>query len=241
MPDRSPAIRTLIAIGTLSLTPMLTAHADSALQLRVLDRDGLPVPEVAVYARSLNAAAAGNDPSKAGIGPGGRAGAAAVVSTASMNQHELAFEPHILIVATGTAIDFSNSDDVRHHVYSFSEARAFDFSINSGSVHESLRFDVPGLVTLGCNVHDKMLGFILIVDTPHFAKTNGEGIVEFQGLAPGSYEFALWTPRLAAKHLPAPSRVDLGADATVVREHRFEQKLYPPHRHSETSLHWSHY
>lgn len=204
------------------------------LDVQVLDRDGAAVPEVAIYAVPV------------GRGTGADALAARVddeasVRRATINQNGLAFEPHVLVVETGTEIEFPNSDDVRHHVYSFSRAKRFALTIDSGTIHsEPLAFDVPGLVTLGCNIHDNMLAYVLVVDTPLFAKTGGDGSAALPVPA-GTYEVHVWTPRLPDSALPEPVTVELAGDNPLELAFRFEKKLYPPHEHSDTSLHWPDY
>jgi plastocyanin len=217
------------AIAALLVLPGLaageTAAAAGGLRVRIFDRDGAPVPEVVVSARALDAAATPPD----------------AAPPSQMNQHDLAFEPHILIVRTGTAIEFPNDDEVRHHVYSFSPAKQFNFSIDSRATHEAIRFDVPGVVTLGCNIHDEMLAYVVVVDTPYFAKTGPDGGIEFDGLTPGRYEVSIWSSRIAQKHLPDAVEVVIADDEAASLDYNFTEKLHPPHRHSETSLHWSHY
>lgn len=225
MREAFPSAAALAAIGLIALATCPAALAAGGIRVRILDRDGAPVPEVVVSALPLDAPQA----------------SPAVMPTVSMNQHGLAFEPHILIVATGTAVEFPNEDDVRHHVYSFSPARQFNFSIDSGNSHEALQFDEPGIVTLGCNIHDEMLAYIVIVDTPNFATSGPDGVAELGDLVPGRYELAIWSSRVAQKNLPEPVELEVTDGEVSTREHRFEAKLYPPHRHSETSLHWSHY
>jgi len=202
--------------------------AAAGVSMRVLDQDGVPVPEVAIVARQLDH----TDPAAAPVN---------TPLTAVMNQHELAFNPHLLIVMTGTRIEFPNNDEVRHHVYSFSPVKRFDFSIAAGSVHEVLEFDTPGVVTLGCNIHDDMLGYILVVDSPYFDKTDASGTVSFDELAPGRYSLEIWTPRISSKHLPEPVVITIADGESASLEYRFEKKLYPPHKHSATSLEWNAY
>lgn len=215
------AFRASLALPALLL---IAAEADAAGQIgvQIFDRDGEAVPEVVVYARQLDATTPLEAP------------AAAV----RMNQHNETFDPHILVVETGTRIEFPNDDQVRHHVYSFSSAKRFDFSIDSGDVPESLVFDVAGTVTLGCNVHDGMLAYIQVVDTPAFTKTDGDGVAVLSGLEPGQYELNIWTPRLARKKLPETRIVVVEPDNAVRSQYRLEDKLYPAHIHSETSLRW---
>jgi plastocyanin len=217
-------------IACLAASAALPAIAlAGAIEVEVLDRDGLPVPEVAVYAVATDESTVPSGARPSGARP-----------PAEMSQSELAFQPHILVVETGTSVRFPNNDDVRHHVYSFSDAKTFDLTIDSGAA-TSVVFDKAGLVTLGCNIHDDMLAYVKVVDTPYFALTQGEGTVSMNELPPGRYEIHAWTPRLPEKALPAPITVELTRDGSQHVSFQFEKKLYPPHEHSETSLHWTHY
>ena len=94
--------------------------------------------------------------------------------TAVMDQKNRMFIPHVLAVQTGTAVRFPNSDDIRHHVYSFSPAKPFQLPLYKGTPANPVVFDAPGVVTLGCNIHDQMSAFIVVVDTPYFERTGGE-------------------------------------------------------------------
>ena len=205
----------------MSLTVLPAVASADGLRVTVYDPEGRPVPEVAIFAKALDTDAGSSLAGTADI---------------EINQHDLAFEPHISVVSTGSAIRFPNSDDVRHHVYSFSDARQFDLTIAAGSIHgEPLVFDQAGVVTLGCNIHDRMLAYVLVVDTNVFALTDGSGTASLP-LAAGRYEVGIWTPRLAASAIPAPQEVSL--DEVTNLSFRIGRKLFPAHEHSETSLHW---
>lgn len=215
--------RGAIWAALLCLQQGLAPAAAGGVSVRVLDGGGAPVPEVAVSLKALDAAPAARESPRA---------------FATMDQSELAFDPHVLVVQTGTRIDFPNSDEVRHHVYSFSPTKRFNFSVDSGTIRQALEFDEPGIVTLACNIHDRMLAYIVVVDTPHFARTDGLGTAEFASLPPGRYALSIWTPRARSKDLPEPVVVEFVDGETVAHEHRFE-RLYAPHQHSETSLKWA--
>jgi plastocyanin len=202
------------------------------IEIVVLERDGMPVPEVAVYAVPL-----GTRSEQLVAGAESRTPQAE--QAAEISQYDLAFHPHLSIVETGSEVLFPNSDDVRHHVYSFSDAKRFDLTIDSGSV-TSQTFDTAGVVTLGCNIHDGMLAYVLVVDTPYFAKTAADGTASLTAPA-GRYELHVFTPRLPEKALPVPAPIELAAAGSQQITIRFERKLYPPHEHSDTSLTWSHY
>jgi len=146
--------------------------------------------------------------------------------TAVMDQRERAFVPHVLPVLRGTTVRFPNSDATRHQVYSFSEARTFELSLYEGSQADPVVFNRTGTVTLGCNIHDWMLGFIRVVDTPAFARTGADGRARLENLPAGHYRVRLWHPRLVPGEEPAVRTLDLGADSDVTLG--FELALEPP-------------
>jgi plastocyanin len=123
------------------------------------------------------------------------------------------FTPAVTVIQTGTAVNFPNRDTVRHHVYSFSPAKTFEIKLFTGVPATPVVFDKPGEVVIGCNIHDQMIAWILIVDTPHFAKSDKGGKAVLDNLPAGDYEIAVWH---AAATSPAPEKVNLAADA--VRE-----------------------
>lgn len=113
---------------------------------------------------------------------------------AVMEQRNRAFIPHVLAVQTGTAVRFPNLDDVQHHVYSFSTAKPFQLPLYKGNPPTPVVFDKPGVVTLGCNIHDQMSAFIVVVDTPFFEKTASNGRAALRDLEPGRYAVHVWAP-----------------------------------------------
>src|SRR5205085_4294607 len=91
--------------------------------------------------------------------------------TAVIDQKNKTFVPHVLPVQVGTAVKFPNSDDIQHQVYSFSPAKTFNLPLYKGTPANPIVFDTAGVVTVGCNIHDTMNGYIVVVDTPYFEKT----------------------------------------------------------------------
>ena len=126
----------------------------------------------------------------------------AAAQHATIDQHDLQFVPEISVVHTGTAIDFPNSDNIRHQVYSFSPAKTFQLPLYAGHVYPPLQFDKPGIVNVGCNIHDSMIGFIYVTDSPWFGKTGREGRLELTSVPAGEYRVHIWHPRLAADEAP---------------------------------------
>lgn len=105
------------------------------------------------------------------------------------------FVPRVAVVQVGTAVDFPNSDKTRHQVYSFSTTKRFSLPLYSGTPPAPVVFDQPGVVSLGCNIHDWMQGFIVVVDTPYFGKTDDGGALSLEAPA-GQYQLTLWHERL---------------------------------------------
>jgi plastocyanin len=116
---------------------------------------------------------------------------------AIIDQVNKTYVPHVSVVRTGTTINFPNSDRIHHQVYSFSPAKPFQLDLYAGSTNSHVLFDKPGLVVLGCNIHDRMLAFVVVVDTPWFAKTDAAGSARLD-LPPGHYSVRTWHPDLVA-------------------------------------------
>lgn len=117
----------------------------------------------------------------------------------SMDQIDLQFRPHVLVVPTGTEVGFPNSDDVRHQVYSFSAAKRLELRLFKGTEAPPVTFDQPGTVVLGCNIHDAMIGYILVTDSPWYATSNRAGALDLLHLPPGAFPVAWWHPSLRDK------------------------------------------
>jgi plastocyanin len=174
-----PLLR-ILAAAALSL-PLSAATLDAKVQ----DARGGAVRDAVVYAV-----------------PEGRQMAPARDKSAVMDQKNRTFIPHVLPVQTGTKVRFPNSDDIRHHVYSFSPAKPFQLPLYKGTPATPEIFDRAGVVTLGCNIHDQMSAYIVIVDTPHFQKTAASGKVTLRDLDPGRYTVRIWYPDMREEPKP---------------------------------------
>jgi plastocyanin len=117
-------------------------------------------------------------------------------ASAVMDQQNRTFVPLVLAVPVGTAVTFPNRDNIRHHVYSFSSPKRFELPLYMGTPAAPVLFDKPGVVVLGCNIHDWMVGYIYVSATPHFGKTTDDGIVRLADVAAGAYEARVWHPRM---------------------------------------------
>ena len=102
-----------------------------------------------------------------------------------VEQNNIHFDPFILIVPVGAEVSFPNRDKVRHHVYSFSPAKRFELKLYGRDETRKVTFDRAGVVALGCNIHDQMIGFVVVLDTPYAAKVGPTGEVTLANLPPG--------------------------------------------------------
>ncbi len=120
---------------------------------------------------------------------------------AVIDQKHNLFVPELLVVRTNTLIRFPNSDDVRHHVYSFSPAKKFELRLYHGKTAEPVLFDRPGKVVLGCNIHDSMKAHVFVVDTDHFQITDSSGRVEFSNIPTGQYQLQIFHSQMEQEFL----------------------------------------
>lgn len=124
----------------------------------------------------------------------GNAGGA--VATIIVDQINKQFVPRVLPVQMGTTVSFPNKDNIRHHVYSFSPAKVFELPLYTGVPAAPVLFDKSGPVVLGCNIHDWMVAYVYVTDTPYFGKSDASGKVDLTDLPAGKYTVRTWHPRL---------------------------------------------
>lgn len=135
-----------------------------------------------------------------------------------MAQEKRQFKPQILAVPVGTEVQFPNRDAVRHHVYSFSTVKPFEIRLYSGVPAAPVLFDKPGVVVLGCNIHDGMVAWIVAVETPYYALTDDAGKASLPNVPPGAYRLRVWHAGLAPDATPHAQALNLppaGAAQTV--------------------------
>lgn len=136
-------------------------------------------------------------------------------ATAIVDQINKQFAAQVSVVETGTAVSFPNKDNIRHHVYSFSSAKPFELKLYSGKPSNPVVFDRPGVVTLGCNIHDQMLGYVLVVDTSWHAVADAHGMAVLQGLPAGDYLVHAWSPGIHQGEHPV-QKVHVGGDSAPI-------------------------
>jgi len=191
------------AVTLLWLLGLLAASALPAatLVVNVQTPDGHALPGAVVTVRSLDA-------------PGRHASPVHAV----MDQVNRSFAPDLLVIPVGSTVEFPNSDSVSHQIYSFSPAKRFQLPLYRGKPYPPTHFDQPGVITLGCNIHDQMLAYLLVTDAAWYGRTNNGGT--FSAEVPrGRYHVALWHPRLR------DDETDLARELTVGEGDRAELTL----------------
>jgi plastocyanin len=144
---------------------------------------------------------------------------------ASMDQLDLAFVPDVLVIPVHSTVQFPNSDVISHQVYSFSSTRRFQLPLYRGKPYPPVTFDEPGVVTLGCNIHDNMLAYIVVTKAAFFGRTDARGEWSAAKLPAGRYRLRLWHP-LLNEPLDVDRVVEAGAEPLQV-EIRLSRKLRP--------------
>ncbi len=169
-----PITRALaVTAGFLKTAGVLAA----TLVVAVQTSDGRPLPDAVVTVHSRD----GVDRPAAPV-------------RAIMDQVNRAFVPDLLVVPVGSTVEFPNSDSVSHQIYSFSPAKRFQLPLYRGKPYPPVRFEQTGVVTLGCNIHDFMLAYVLVTDAPYFGRTDATGSWSAD-LPRGTYQITVWHPR----------------------------------------------
>ena len=128
----------------------------------------------------------------------------------TIDQKDLTFIPYIEVFRPGDSVVFRNSDRTRHHVYSFSPVKRFEFVLAPGGSSAPMVLEKSGVIAAGCNIHDQMISYLYVSDAPWVARSDASGRVLLQGLPAGSYDVHAWHPRLR------PGKPDLLQSSTMV-------------------------
>jgi plastocyanin len=185
--------------------PMLRA---AELHVKIMDHKGKPVEDAVILAVPM-------DPKIAQRGK---------VPADAIDQVDKQFVPYVKPIPVGATVHFPNSDNIRHQVYSFSPAKKFELPLYAGTDAPPVVFDKPGVVVLGCNIHDWMIGYIYVSDTPFFAKTGAAGTATLNDMPAGEYTVRVWHPSMERSEESTARRVSVAPDSPAGAEWRIELK-----------------
>jgi plastocyanin len=133
------------------------------------------------------------------------------------------FIPSVTIVPVGSIVRFPNWDNVQHHVYSFSTAKTFNIPLYIGQSPKAIEFERPGIVTLGCNIHDWMAAYVVVLDSGFFARTDERGVGVLRDLPVGSFSILGWCPRLRGAPVQANLEGRSSAELTMKLRPAFQR------------------
>ncbi|MCJ8313526.1 MAG: methylamine utilization protein [Saccharospirillaceae bacterium] len=122
-----------------------------------------------------------------------------ITDTKIVNQLDKEFIPYVTAIQKGDAIHFPNADNIRHQVYSFSQAKQFEiplYKANTNNLSSTITFDQTGVVAAACNIHDWMITYIYVVATDKYSVSDQQGKAIISNLIPGQYEILIWHPKL---------------------------------------------
>ena len=175
------------------LLPAFSAVAQTAeIGARVVDAAGKPVADAVVVAVPSDGALRLPSRPREGV----------------VDQVDKEFTPKVTAILVGTPVTFPNNDNVRHQVYSFSPAKRFELPLYAGVPAQPVVFDKPGVVVLGCNIHDWMVGYVYVSESPYFAKTDKDGKASLADLPPRQYVVRVWHPQLEGTEEATRKTVD---------------------------------
>ena len=183
------AVRTASVATALVLAAGAPAGHCATLDITIKDAKGAPLEDAVAWVIPKGAAAPARK------------------REAAIGQKDKRFIPSVTVVQSGTPIQFPNQDPIRHHVYSFSPAKVFEIKLYAGTPVSPILFDKPGEVVLGCNIHDHMIAWVYVVDSPWFAKTAKDGTARIEGVPAGDYDLHLVHHDEAAPTAPSPLKV----------------------------------
>ena len=209
----------------LACTVARAAEPAGSLVARVLTAAGQPVADAVVVAVPVDPVAL----------PAGRARAE------QLDQIDKEFVPKVKAVFVGSTVAFPNRDSVRHHVYSFSPAKRFELPLYAGVPSQPVLFDRAGVVVLGCNIHDWMVGYIYVAESPWFGKTGADGRVVIADLPPRRYSVRVWHPQQEGEEEATRRALDVAAGQALEATWTVPLKPELRVRRAPTAGHGSHY
>src|SRR5947209_7073461 len=166
----------------LALAGAVSPLAAAPLSVRIVDASGRPVRDAVVTL----------------VPSGSAAHAPRAARLFVITQQKLAFHPFLTIVPVGADVSFPNLDPTKHHVYSFSAAKKFELKLFAKDQSRTVHFDKPGVVALGCNIHDQMSAFIVVTDSAWTARSDARGMVVFADAPNAPGRLTVWHPYLRA-------------------------------------------
>jgi plastocyanin len=139
--------------------------------------------------------------------PGAQAPAPRPTQQYTLVQKDKMFTPHLLVVPTGSSIEFPNTDPFFHNVFSLFNGKRFDLGLYEAHTHRAVRFDREGVSYIFCNIHPQMGAVVIALSTPFYGISTAEGDIVMRDVPTGSYQLNIWAEDVTKENLTAASRI----------------------------------
>ncbi len=187
-------VRPAVLVVLLSVAGLHSSYGGQSVLLAVTGRDGQPAADVALYLADVHTPLA-------------------TLRSPVVDQRGETFVPAVTVVPLDSDVEFINSDLTSHHVYSFSKPNSFELPLYKGNARLRTHFSQPGVVVLGCNIHDSMLGYVVVVDSTRSGVTGPDGRLTLPDVPAGRHTVRAWAPGLDRGNPPELGVVEVGGTA----------------------------
>ena len=181
-----------------------SSAAAADFSAEIADQDGRPVANAVV---TLVRGAQGGVP----------AAATRLSANRLIDQRQETFIPLVTILPRGGSVRFANNDRTMHQVYSFSPVKQFEFTLADGQTTPAVVFDRTGIAAIGCNIHDGMIAYIFVTESPWTALTGDDGKLQIADVPAGDYNVEIWHPRLPPATRPPSARLAVGTGPAALK------------------------
>jgi plastocyanin len=188
----------LLCIGAVASALACSTASGATVRVTVTDGNGKPAANAVVTLASDAASSSSHVPARSVID----------------QQHEM-FLPLVVVVRKGGEVVFTNNDATMHQVYSFSPIKQFQFEIDKAQVSKPVVFDRAGVAAIGCNIHDNMVAYVFVADTPYAAVTGDKGVAELRDVPDGAWRASVWHPQARIGKQPPPAALTVAGDTKL--------------------------
>ncbi len=210
----------VFAAGALLLETLGGGAQAASVSLTITDSDGHALADAVVSVMPVNKTISGPD------------GPSATPIATIIDQRNETFIPYVVTIRRGGSVTFRNSDKTRHHVYSFAPIKQFEYVLKPTESSPPVVFDKPGIVVLGCNIHDQMIAYVDVTDAPWVTVTPASGVAHIDGLPSGDFVITIWHPFIRPGVTPPTRKVSLPTqDSTTA----VAVAINPPHPRDDDS------
>ena len=174
-----------LVAGIVALLASVVSAGRISGRIVILEKDNKPSPDLGDAVIYLE-------------GPASPATAAKPV-TVEIAITDKTYAPHVVVVPVGSTVRFPNHDPFNHNVFSVSEPNSFDLGLYGRGEAKSHTFDHPGLVRVYCNVHPRMVAYVLVMENRYYAQPGTDGSFAIDNVPAGRYRLHVWHERIPSE------------------------------------------